>query len=39
MPVSYIHFYIHFTLFAENRSRPPTAAHRDSWLLSAKNWT
>jgi hypothetical protein len=37
MPVSYIHFYIHFTLFAENRSWPPTATHRDFWLDSAKN--
>jgi hypothetical protein len=36
MPVSYIHFYIHFTLFAENRSRPPTATHCDFWLDSAK---
>ena len=29
MLMSYIHFYIHFTLFAAKRSRPPVAAHLD----------
>ena len=36
MLLSYIHFYIHFALFAANRSRPPAAAHCDFWLVSAK---
>jgi hypothetical protein len=36
---SYIHFYIHFALFAANRSWPPVAAHPDCGLVSAKNRT
>jgi hypothetical protein len=34
--VSYIHYYIHFSLFAANRSRPPVADHLGIWLVSAK---
>jgi hypothetical protein len=35
MPVSYIHF----SLFAANRSWPPAAAHLDFRLVSVKNRT
>jgi len=39
MSVSYIHFYIHFALFAANRTRPPGAAHLVFWLGPDENRT
>jgi hypothetical protein len=35
----YIHLYIHYPLFAANRSWPLAVAHLDFWLASARNRT